>query len=398
MTTASVPNVLAQGFLAQPDDLAQLQLVSADAVRALVTAINATTNEELKQRKLVIVLGTGGTLAMQTSTTGVRAPHYEVENVFNYANPRIHQRFNLHCLSAFNIDSSQMTYQHVRELAVVLTHLINHITVPHIGFVIFHGTDTMSYTGAALSLMTGQGLPCSIVLTGAQKPIYEPMTDGANNISNALFTLEALAAADMAEVLIVMGNRAMLATSAEKVDDTGGDAFATTRHEYVATFDRMDYPVRLASWLNPRRKVPFQPTIWQGDYSHTLVVKSTMGLSPETVAKMVAFPETHAVIFYSYGAGTVHEPLLDSVMVQARMKKIPVFIVNPVHSDYRAEYESSAKAIRAGAVPLDMTLSAALAKMEIALRLHGGDTAALAIFMTQSYVGEIATTASRKWR
>lgn len=387
-----------EGFLAQPDDLTQLRIIDAAAVRQLVETINATDNETLKQRKLVIVIGTGGTLAMKTDHLGVRAPHYDIENVFNYANPRIHQRFNLHCLSAFNIDSSQMTYQHVRELAVTLTFMMQNLTVPHIGFVIFHGTDTMSYTGAALSLMTGQGLPCSIVLTGAQKPIHEPLTDAARNISNALYTLEALAANDMAEVLIVMGNRAMLATSAEKVDDTSADAFATTRHEYVATFDRMEYPVRLAGWLNQRRKVAFEPTIWPTDYSHTLVVKSTMGLDPMAVARMVAFPETLAVIFYSYGAGTVHELVLDAVMIEARQKKIPVFIVNPVHSDFRVEYDSSAKAVRAGAVPLDMTLSAALAKMEIALRLHPGDTASQAIFMTQSYVGEIATTANRKYR
>jgi L-asparaginase/Glu-tRNA(Gln) amidotransferase subunit D len=198
----------------------------------------------------------------------------------------------------------------------------------------------------------------------------------------------------MAEVVIVMGDRAMLATSAEKVDDTAANAFDAPRHMYVARLNRLAYPIPLASWLNPRRKVPFAPTIWHGDYAHTLVIKSTLGLSPSMVERQVEDPEVRAVILYSYGAGTVHEKILETVLSKARTRNIPVFIVNPVNADYRAEYESAMRAMKLGAIPLNMTLSAALAKIEIALRLYQDNLTVLSAFMTDNYVGEIPTERS----
>lgn len=44
----------------------------------------------------------------------------------------------------------------------------------HDGFVVLHGTDTMSYTAAALSYLI-QDSPKPIVLTGSQKPMGNPL-------------------------------------------------------------------------------------------------------------------------------------------------------------------------------------------------------------------------------
>lgn len=53
------------------------------------------------------------------------------------------------------------------------------------GFVILHGTDTMAYTSSALSFML-EDLGKSIILTGAQVPIYEQRSDGRENLLGAL--------------------------------------------------------------------------------------------------------------------------------------------------------------------------------------------------------------------
>lgn len=382
-----------QGFLV-PDDLTQLKLIDSAAVRKVAEAIDSAPNNG---QRTVVLIATGGTLAMKAEG-GVRQPSFDFKQVLAHGNVRLPQGMDVHGLNAFSLDSSQMNYAHTREMAIVVSWLWKNVKKPIAGFVITHGTDTMSYNAAAMSLITGPGLPCSIVFTGAQKPISEPMNDAAANLRNAFYTLESLAANDMAEVVIVMGDKAMLATSAEKIDDIHANAFDAPRHQYVATFNKMEHPVRLAPWLNPRRKVAFEPTIWHGNYGHTLVLKSHLGLSPAMVQQMMAFEETRAVMFYSYGAGTVYEPLLEVVLAEARKRNVPVFIVNPVHGDYRAEYLSSARAIKMGAVPLDMTLSAALAKLEIALRKHPENPQAVSDFMTRNYVGEIATAASKQDR
>jgi len=384
---------IAAGFLNPPDDLSHLKMIDANGVRALAEAVNRLTPQEIGPQKLVILLATGGTLAMK-SEEGVRLPDFSWEEVFRPAAGLLHDRFKIMGLNALCMDSSQMNFSHTREMAVVLTYLWNTIKIPFIGFLITHGTDTMSYAGAATSLMMGQGLPFSIVYTGAQQPFDSPVSDGPLNLRNALYTLEALYERDMAEVVIAMGDRAMLATSAEKVNDTAANAFDAPRHQYVSRFNRLVFPVALAHWLNPRRRVPFKPTIWQGDYSHSLVVKSTLGLNPDILKRQVEDPEIRAVILYSYGAGTVDEKVLRMVIETAKKRDIAVSIVNPVNADYRAEYESAQHAIKMGAIPLNMTLSTALAKAEIALRLYPRDLAAFSLFMSENYVGEVPTEKS----
>jgi L-asparaginase len=385
---------ISKGFIAPPDDLSKLRLVNARAVRDLADSINQIDARDVQDRKLVVTLGTGGTLAM-TTKDGIRIPHLDFKNLFGLSDPHLQECFEIRGLQMFNVDSSQMDYRHTREMAIVMTYLWRNIKGSFMGFLITHGTDTMSYTAAAVSLMMGQGLPFSIVFTGAQRPIEDPISDAPNNIRSALYTLEALYAQDMAEVLIVMGDRAVLATSAEKVDDTRATAFDAPRHRYVSTFQALSYPVKLAGWLNPRRKVKFEPTIWQGDYSHTLVLKSSLGLDPHMALQQVELPEVQAVILYSYGAGTFYEPVIDAILPAAHRRNMPVFVVNSVHSDYRIEYLSSFKAVQMGATPLDMTLSSALAKIEIALRMFKDDVEGVARFMAENYVGEIPTPLSR---
>jgi L-asparaginase/Glu-tRNA(Gln) amidotransferase subunit D len=277
-------------FLETPDDLGLLQLIDPQAIRDLARDVNALTPDELGERKLIILLATGGTLAMR-KVNGIRTPAFDWKEVFHPAEGLLLNRLEIRGLNAFNIDSSQMDFRHVQELAITMTWLWRNITVPFEGFVVTHGTDTMAYSSAALSLMMGQGLPFSVAYTGAQRPLDDPMSDAPINLRNAFYVLESLHRKNMAEVVVVMGTRAILATSAEKVDDTSCNAFDAPWHSYVARLDDVSFPIPLASWLNPRRDMPFAPTIWQGAYAHSLVIKSTMGQDPELLVRQISDEE-----------------------------------------------------------------------------------------------------------
>lgn len=54
------------------------------------------------------------------------------------------------------------------------------------GFVILHGTDTMSYTASALSFML-KNLSKPVILTGSQLPIGDLRTDAKENLLTALY-------------------------------------------------------------------------------------------------------------------------------------------------------------------------------------------------------------------
>lgn len=77
------------------------------------------------------------------------------------------------------------------------------------GFVVLHGTDTMSYSASALSFML-EGLNKAVVFTGSQLPVGMLRTDGRENLISAI---EIAAARDsqggalVPEVSIYFGGR-----------------------------------------------------------------------------------------------------------------------------------------------------------------------------------------------
>jgi len=382
-----VPNLQ---FLSPADDLSHLTLIDASAVRAFVQSVNDILDSDIADRGLVLALGTGGTISMHSQEDGVRVPSLDFDKILEYTEPQLREKFWIEGFDVFQIDSSQMQYKHIRDLAIVVTYIWRNVTKPLYGFLILHGTDTMSYSAAAMSLMLGQGLPFSIVYTGAQKPIQDAMSDAGTNVRNSLYTLESLYKNNCAEVIIAMGDRAFLATSSDKIEDQKANAFDAPLHKFVSRFNYLEYPVPIADFIKSKRKdVAFRPSIWPGDYSHTLVIKSSLGLRPDTVQAQVNDPHIKAVILYSYGAGAVDEDIVDAIIPRAAEKKIPVFVVSPVNSAPKVLYASTRDLIKKGGVPLYMTLSAALAKIEIALIDFDGDPDKMADFMTHDYVGEI---------
>jgi len=66
--------------------------------------------------------------------------------------------------------------------------------------VVGHGTDTMAFTGTALSFLL-QNLPVPIILVGSQRSSDRPSSDSAINLMNAI---ACAAQADIAEVLVCM--------------------------------------------------------------------------------------------------------------------------------------------------------------------------------------------------
>jgi len=389
-----LPEDIAAGFLKDPGDLSHLKNITADAVRHFVDSLNACTPTILKGRKLVAVLGTGGTISMKVEN-GIRVPDLTFSAIFSHSNSNLSDMFHIVGLDAFRLDSSQMDYSHVRDLAIVMAHVWKNVDAPFAGFLIPHGTDTMTYAAAAMAMILGPGQPFPVVYTGAQKTIQEPMNDAGTNLRNALFTLDAMDSGRITETVIVMGDRVLLGTTAVKVSETLANAFESPMHKYVTSFLNMEYPIRLGSWLKAKDGVPFAPTIWTGDFGHSLVVHSALGLHPETVMRQAQDPHTCAVLLYAYGAGTIYEGVIDAILAPAKVRNIPVFVASPVNAEYKAMYESSQHIIDRGAIPLTMTLPAALAKTEVALRLHPGDLDALATFMATDYVGEIPSDQSR---
>ena len=129
--------------------------------------------------KKILMIGTGGTIASKPSADGL-TPDLDSKQLIDSI-PSISDICDVDCIQAFSLDSTNVRPDHWLVLAEIITENYDRYD----GFVITHGTDTMAYTAAGLSYLI-QNSKKPIVLTGAQKPIGEEITDAKRNIIDAL--------------------------------------------------------------------------------------------------------------------------------------------------------------------------------------------------------------------
>lgn len=208
--------------------------------------------------------------------------------------PEVQREVKLEFFSIANVGSSEVTPEHWVEL----THKIEELYEHSDGFVIIHGTNTMSYTAAALSFAL-QNLSKPIVLTGALIPINDTASDGRMNLVFAIRAAEL----DIAEVCIVLGPRVLRGNRAKKVEQSYLETFDSPLFPPLAEFN---FGVHLHPWRIVRRKrrLKSQPTF------DTSVASVTLhpGM-PVSYLDSILDTHPHGVVVRAYGLGMLPEEL-----------------------------------------------------------------------------------------
>jgi L-asparaginase len=140
--------------------------------------------ESIKKRrqKGILVIYTGGTIGMVRRAEDNALVPVDFSQITQHV-PEL-QRFDFPIAAhAFDppMDSSNMDIGIWGELAEI----IREHYAQYEGFVLLHGTDTMSYTASALSFML-EDLCKPVIFTGAQLPIGTIRTDGKENLVTAI--------------------------------------------------------------------------------------------------------------------------------------------------------------------------------------------------------------------
>ncbi|MEM1537321.1 MAG: Glu-tRNA(Gln) amidotransferase subunit GatD [Candidatus Nezhaarchaeales archaeon] len=145
----------------------------------------------------VSIISTGGTIASRVDyKTGAVYPALSAQDLYSVV-PEIGDMANIKAEVLFSLLSEDM---HPKYWAAIAERAAKHINEGVRGVVITHGTDTMSYTAAALSFAL-QNLPVPVVLTGAQRSSDRPSSDAALNLLSAVI---AAAKGPFAEVVVIM--------------------------------------------------------------------------------------------------------------------------------------------------------------------------------------------------
>ncbi|MBR4806123.1 MAG: asparaginase, partial [Bacteroidales bacterium] len=133
-------------------------------------------------KRKILMIYTGGTIGMKQDEKSMALVPVDISQIQEEV-PEL-KKFG-YSIDTYSfdpvIDSSDIT----PAFWVNLCNLIKKNYEKYDGFVILHGTDTMSYTASALSFMM-EDLAKPVVLTGSQLPVGMLRTDGKENIISSI--------------------------------------------------------------------------------------------------------------------------------------------------------------------------------------------------------------------
>ncbi len=236
--------------------------------------------------KHVLFIATGGTLACRQSENGL-IPALTGEDLLTFL-PELSTLCTITIENLFSIDSTDVTTAH----RVQMAELIFREYANYDGFIISHGTDTLSHTAALLYHML-RGIDKPVLLTGAQKPIGVPDSDAERNL---LDTFRVIAAGYRGVAAVVHG-RIIRGNHLVKVDCEDMDPFRSINAPVEGTI-APDGTVHLCPQTpvsRPFELIPVKDT-------RIFVLRLIPGLDPAVFSMLSGYQH---VIIEGYGSGGI---------------------------------------------------------------------------------------------
>ncbi|MGB5980949.1 MAG: asparaginase [Nonlabens sp.] len=327
----------------------------------------------------ILLIYTGGTIGM------IKNPETGALKAFNFAELLIHvpEIKLLDCeVETFSfdrpIDSSNMNVDYWGLLAA----LIDDRYDKYDGFVILHGSDTMSYTGSVLSFMF-ENLQKPVILTGSQLPIGDLRTDAKENLitSLQLACQRSTHHPIIKEVCIYFEYQLYRANRTAKMNAEHFEAFSSPNYPPLAVSGVHLNIDRDLLWGGSRdiafAKAGLKENLYKehkdgmiyrpGLDSRVVVLKLFPGINREVVAGICGIPSLKGIILETYGSGNAPTEawFLDELKKAVAQG---IFIINVTQCRGGAvdmgKYETSVRLKHLGIISgADITTEAALAKL-----------------------------------
>ncbi len=335
------------------------------------------------------ILGCGGTIASKVEyETGAVKPAMNPAELVELI-PELAELTNLDVEVVFNILSEDMTPRH---WVTIAERVYKAIEQEVDGVVVTHGTDTMSYTAAALAFSL-QKLPIPIVLVGAQRSSDRPSTDAALNLLAAVITT---LYAPFGEVAVVMHGTpadtvalAHRGVKVRKMHSSRRDAFQSINDKPLALIDLASRSLKM---INDRyipralrEELQFKPVF----DDRVAIVKAYPGFQSEII-DMLVDRGFHGIVIEGTGLGHIGSYAIESIKRAVEHGVAIVMTTQTLFGRINMNvYTTGRKLIEVGVIPgEDMLPEVAYVKLSWVLA-QTRDLKKVREMMLTNYVNEI---------
>jgi L-asparaginase len=259
------------------------------------------------------------------------------------------------------IDSSNMNPENWVKLATIIEE--NYASFD--GFVVLHGSDTMSYTASALSFML-ENLAKPIIFTGSQLPIGDLRTDAKENLITAIqiASLRENGQAVVKEVCLYFEYKLYRGNRTTKINAEHFKAFTSPNYSFLIE-SGVHLKINSDLLLPVQENGPLQ--VHKILDTNVIILKLFPGISEQVIAAVLAIPNLKGIVLETYGTGNAPtNAWFLSVLQQAIQNGIHIINVTQCSggSVRMGQYETSTALREIGVISgKDITTEAAITKL-----------------------------------
>ncbi len=316
----------------------------------------------MSKKANILLIYTGGTIGMIKDAETGSLKAFDFDSLLDNIPELNLLDCNIDTVSFDNpIDSSDMNPDYWVDIAEIIENNYNKFD----GFVVLHGSDTMSYTSSALSFML-ENLAKPVVFTGSQLPIGDLRTDAKENLITSIqvASLQEKGKSVIKEVCLYFEYKLYRANRTTKINAEQFEAFAS-----------LNYPELLESGvhLNINYQNLFKPNkkktlnVHKDLCTDIALIKLFPGISKQVLETFFSAPNLKGVILETYGAGnTTTQKWFIEILQEAINKGILIVNVTQCSggSVLMGQYQASTHLKKLGIISgKDITTESAIVKL-----------------------------------
>ncbi len=310
----------------------------------------------------ILLIYTGGTIGMVKDYKTGALRSFDFEKLVKHIPEINHLKCTINTISFEEpIDSSNMN----TDDWVVISEIIEDNYEKFDGFVVLHGSDTMSYTASAISFMF-ENLSKPIIFTGSQLPIGDLRTDAKENL---ITSIEIASAQDngnpiISEVCLYFEYKLYRGNRTTKINSEHFEAFTSPNFPplgesgvHLKLNKQLIYKPTIIKPLKVRKRLD----------NNVAIIKIFPGITKVVIESILSSKGLKGVILETFGSGNAPtEKWFINLLKEAIKKGIQIVNVTQCISGsvIMGHYETSVELENIGVISgNDITTESALAKL-----------------------------------